>query len=186
VALPGGCGDDHGYVEGDRLVVSRCAADGGAREFAPFRIEFSTFGVDPGRGPVYVRAQRHGEPLTGGDGLVIVLEDGDAVQAWHAAQPQGSLPFGRDPALPPGEPALGARASLLLAATCPDSYQALVLDGGALFVDALGTGFGDHVHIRFQGADVRDLRTGEVVGSGFAGALDFEVRSRKPYRWYDP
>jgi len=184
--VAGGCGDDYGFIEGERLVVAACGEDGGDRTFAPFRMEFTTFGVDPGAGPVYIRAQRRGAPLTGGDGFVILLEDGAAVREWYGEQPGASLPFGRDAELPAGEPALGARGSLVLAETCPDSFQPLALEGGQLFVDELGTGSGEHVHLRFQGATVRDLRSGAAVGSGFTGELDFEVRTAKPYRWYDP
>lgn len=185
-AAPCGCGDDHGYVEGDRLVVAACGEDGGERTFAPFRLEFTTFGIDPGEGPLYIRAQREGEPLTGGDGLLVTLEDGETVRAWRRDNPDAALSFGLPPDAPPGEPSLAARGALLLAETCPDSYQPLVLEGGQLFVEELGTEFRDRVRVRFEGASVRDMRADTVVGTGFAGELDFEVRTGKPYRWHNP
>lgn len=181
-----GCGDDHGFVEGDRLVVAACGDDGAERTFAPFRLEFTTFGIDPGEGPVYIRAQREGEPLTGGDGFVIVLEDGEAIRSWRRTNPDAALPFGAPADAPPDDPALAARGALVLAETCPDSFQPLVAEGGQLFIESLGTENGDHVHVRFEGFDVRDTRAGAVVGTGFAGELDFEVRTGKPYRWYNP
>ena len=189
VLLTAGCGDDHGWIEGATLRVAGCGPDGGARDFAPFRMEFNTFGVDPGDGPIYIRAQKEGEPLVGEDGFVIVIQDGAALREWRRANPGAALAFGGpdDPAgTVAGDGPPRARGSLLLARTCPDSYPALVAEGGTLTIESLGTEDGDRVQVQLAGFSIRDMRTDEVVGTGFDGELDFEVRAGKPYRWYQP
>lgn len=180
-----GCGDDHGFVVAEHLVVEDCGEDGGAREFAPFRLDLTTFGVDPGKGPLFIRAQREGEPLTGGDGFLVSLDDGDAFREWLRDHPNTPLSFGAD--APPGSGApTVVRGSLLLAQTCPDSYQPIEVAGGTIVFEELGTENGDRVALRFDGTSLRDLRTGAVVGTGFSGEMDFEVRTSRPYRWHNP
>ena len=167
------CGDDRGVIEGQWLSIEGCGDDGGARVFEPFRLRMDIFGLERGFGPMYVRGQ-DGAPATAADSFVVVVDDESALRAWRIDHPGAALPFG-------GEGA-AVRGALTLADSCPDSYLPLEAHGGTIIFDSLGHDTGDRVELRMFDFSIRDGRTGEIVGTGFSGEMDFEVRGGRPYQ----
>ena len=172
------CGDDFGVVEGTWLRVEDCGGDDdGARVFEPFRLKMDIFGLGRGQGPLYVRGQDAG-PATVANSFVILVEDEDDFRAWRTANPGAEAAFGGD-----GAP---VRGSLVLAATCPDSYQTLEAEGGRILFAKLGHDPSDRVEIQMLDFSILDRRSGEIVGTGFSGEMSFEVRGGHPYEVFPP
>ncbi len=170
--LAAACSEGSGSLEGARLQVTGCGGEGGERIFEQFRISFCSFKFDRERGPLFIRAQSHGQVSSGADELGLVIDDEAAFREWYAENGAAPVEVGT-----PGSPVRGA---LLLADTCPGSFDSLVLSGGEARFKALGRVPGDRVRVILEGLEITDLRSQRVVGEDFGGELDFVIVGRWP------
>ena len=169
-----GCGDAGvGSLHGDYLVVSDCR-NGMDVEFAPYEMDGDFFALQTLGNIAFIRMQPGGQLLHRSDALVIQVSDPHFVQSRL-----NEKIFFDNPKV---------RATLHILGSCPDSAQSMTAyDGpgeggwGHIIFTHFGVKKGDRIEASLV-FDLRDDRTGELVGLGFKGTFDFTVRVGKPYQ----
>lgn len=167
VLLTYGCGrEDEGELIGDLLLVRECEGDVDAI-FQPYEMKPTFFAVQQLGEVAFVRMQPGGTPLHRTDAFVIQLNDVDFIRER----------LGRE--LPIDSPKV--RATLHVLGSCPDTTQAMTAHSGHVKFDEFGSERGERIVGSFV-FQLFDDRTQEVVGLGFRGSFDFEVKVGQPYQ----
>ena len=165
--LLGACStDDTGYLVGDRLVIKSCNIDGDAT-FAPFQLDGRFFAIEQLGEIAFIRMQSSGKPLYRSDAFVLEVVDAQFVRQRLGVP----IPFNSPK----------VRASLHVMASCPDTAQAMTARNGSITFASYETEKGGRIRAKFD-FELFDERTGEVLGLGFRGELDFTVKVGKPYQ----
>ena len=166
-----GCDQGSGFVHGDRLDVEDC---GQQPEFwEPFDMSLSFLGVVRATDVVMLRASATSQWAEFADSLLIHVASYDQVQADLAVGSTSSLDVAA------GEVAIG----LSLQGLCKGSTVPLEAATGTVTFSRLGTISGDHVTADLS-FDIVDKRTGELVGTGFEAAIDFQVEAGTPFELF--
>lgn len=175
VALTGsaGCDQGSGYVHGDLLVVSGCEVADVPRTFLPF--EMSLLFLGQMRHEEWVLMRASSSAMLQGDADEIMIELGEVIEI------QQTLQAGLGPVVLDVGPEAPVGIGLALNRRCEVVVDALVGVNGTVTFEHLGTRAGDRVAASFE-MDMMDLRTGQIVGYGFRGQLDFSVEVNLPYQ----
>ncbi|MDP6944584.1 MAG: hypothetical protein QF464_10575 [Myxococcota bacterium] len=165
-----GCHQGDGFVHGDRLDVEDCGDQG---HWEPFDMSLEFLGVVRAKDVVMLRASATSQWSDLTDSLLIHIASYDQVRSALDLSDTATLSVSE------GEVAIG----LSLLGLCPDSTVPLEADNGVVTFTRLGTVSGDQVTgvLTF---DIADKRTGEVVGTGFDAAIDFQVEAGTPFELF--
>ena len=166
--LLAGCGEDPlnpdpvAEFTVETLIVEDCG------DLSGLDLNLNVDGVDPCGDVLFVRLQAGGRPIHESNGVVVQISDLGPLQDQIESDGSVEVPL-PDPRV---------RCSLYLHSRCPDSYQPLVCGVGVFRATRLSLG----KRLRFEiEADVLDMRTDEVVGSGFFLDADFAVSKGSPH-----
>lgn len=170
--LGSACDQGGGHLHGDWLEVIDCKALGETRRYEPFEMGLEFISVTEEHGRALIRMAPSAVGVEKDDQLVITLEQA----------PEG----GNAPA---GYPLTGAERgandlTLALLGRCRYATQPLTAVGSITF-DRYGWREGDRVRGEMA-FDLVDRRSGEIVGEGFVGDFDFEVKTGTPYTAFAP
>ena len=165
-----GCDQGDGVITGDTLAVANCHGIHRDETWAPFRMDLVFMGIEAHKDAVLVRLATSDDRVDTTDSFGFLVPSAREVEDAIAASGEATLAF--DP--------VHVRGSLTLLSRCDVTTPALVATNGHVTLTRFGTRKGD----RLAGTlafDVVDERTGEVVGTGFAGEFDFDVLHGLPY-----
>ncbi|MFT7623852.1 MAG: hypothetical protein ACI9WU_003037 [Myxococcota bacterium] len=167
-ALPmAGCiDDDVGRLSGALLVVRGCEA-GQDVIFEPYDMFGNFFALEQLGDVAFIRMQNGGKPLHRSDAFVVEVAGTEFIRNRLGI------------AIPIDNPKI--RASLSVLGSCPGTSQAMTAHEGSITFHEFGASSGERVRAEFA-FQLLDDRTGEVVGLGFSGEMDFEVKVGKPYQ----
>lgn len=164
-----GCAEtDTGRLEGDLLVVRACDGNTDAI-FDPYLMHGDFFALEQLGDVAFIRMQNGGKPLHRTDAFVIEVVGEDFVQQ----QVEGERKIFLD------NP--NVRATLSVLGSCPGTTQSMTAHEGFIKFRSFGSESGDRVEAEFE-FQLFDDRTGEVVGLGFSGRLQFQVKVGQPYQ----
>lgn len=166
-----------GEVRGDQLTLEDCSE---FEEGAPFEMPLTFLGVVRGGDLAIARASAASRLASDDDQIVLIVRDVPALEAalkvGGAADPGATLDVAAE------EVAVG----LSLHARCPTATTPLMASEGTVSFSRFGTEPGARVAatMSFELADARTLEEAAptILGEGFSGTLDFEVRVGTPYQ----
>jgi hypothetical protein len=165
--------NDTGTLHGDFLVVHDCR-DGIDVLFQPYEMDGNFFSLQHLGNIAFIRMQPGGQPLHRSDALVIQVSDPQFIK-----QRIGQRIYLDNPLV---------RATLHVMDSCPNTTQSMTADEdpgdnevGHITFSKFGIGKGDEVAAVLV-FDLRDERTGEMVGLGFEASFEFTVKVGQPYQ----
>ncbi len=162
-----GCIDeDSGRLDGEQLIVRGCDSSGDAI-FLPYEMFANFFALEQLGDVAFIRMQNGGKPLHRTDAFVVEVAGSDFIQNRLGI------------AIPIDNPKV--RATLSVLGSCPNTSQAMTAHEGSITFHEFGSRSGDRVRAEFS-FSLFDDRTGEVVGLGFQGEMDFIVKVGQPYQ----
>jgi len=165
-----GCDQGGGFVHGEHLALDDC---GDRQSWDPFDMPLTFLGVIRAEEVVMLRASTTSQWADNTDSLLIHIASHAQVQARLAEGGSATLDVAA------GDVSVG----LSLMGQCPQSRTPLVAQGGTVTLSSFGTVVGDQITADLV-FDLLDQRTGEVVGQGFEGSLDFEVSAGTPFELF--
>ena len=164
---------DHSTLLGDFLVVHDCR-DGKDVLFQPYEMDGDFFSVQNLGEVTFIRMQPGGQPLHRSDALAIQVSDPQFIK-----NRLGQRIFLDNPKV---------RATLHVMGSCPNSTQAMSADDGSaskkyghITFTEFGIQKGDKISAQLV-FDLRDDRSGELVGLDFEANFEFTVKVGKPYQ----
>lgn len=178
------CGDvGDGGISGPSLTVPDCGGPGVPRTFEPFAMTLDFASVYEVDDVVTVRLAPRANRIQSVDQLGLVIPDAGAIRASLKADGVARVALATTL---DGAPASTTSAALSLTLLGRCKLAAASLGGvGALELTALGHDAGESVRGSFD-VDIVDRRTGEVVGPGMHGELDFVIETGSPYTAFSP
>jgi len=171
--LPGllcGCGfnpPDVGNVSAAKLDIPDCDL-----EF-PFELHFNFIGFDDCADVLFLRCQEEGKPVSVSDGLEIQFPELSKL----LADLEAGGPVERTVAID------GARATLFLNVSCPDSFASLAAQNGSFEIQELEPTNGGRVRITGT-FDLVDIREGTLISPEVKVVLDTTLSSSWPHKVY--
>jgi hypothetical protein len=156
-----------GSVTADTLDVPDCDLA------VPFELHFNFIGFDDCADVLFLRCQEEGKPVSVSDGLEVQFPElGKLLSELEAGGPvERTVADG------------GARATVYLNVSCPDSFASLEAQNGTFTIEELEPENGGRVLITGT-FDLVDVREGTIVSPEVKVVLDTTLNNSWPHKVY--